>query len=159
MKNTKFESTIREFTRLLVSYDIPFEYAPFRDGAQWKFSTYPDGDVAIHSGTYHSDEGYLESYGMPWDEDDVTVTTPYEMVLRLSGDEPREEMELSYTAADAFNSLMTSLSLEFGEDEDEDEDEDEEEEEDEYEDEEEDYRANDECFTLSDLLNFFNEAL
>lgn len=55
--------------------------------------------------------------------------------------------------------LLTSLGLEFGENEDEDEDEDEEEEEDEYEDEEEDYRANDECFTLSDLLNFFNEAL
>lgn len=33
------------------------------------------------------------------------------------------------------------------------------EEEDEDEDEEEDYRANDDCFTLSDLLNFFNEAL
>lgn len=31
--------------------------------------------------------------------------------------------------------------------------------EEEDEDEEEDYRANDECFTLSDLLNFFNEAL
>ena len=157
MKNTKFEGTIREFTRLLISYDIPFEYAPFRDGGQWKFPAYPDGDVAIHSGTYHSDEGYLESYGMPWDEDDVSVTTPYEMTLRLSGDEPREEMELSYTAADAFNSFMTSLGLEFGENEDEDEDE--EEDEGEYEDEEEDYRANDECFTLSDLLNFFNEAL
>ena len=82
---------------------------------------------------------------MPWDEDDVTVTTPYEMALRLSGDEPREEVELSYTAEDAFNSLMTSLGLEFGENEDEDE--------------EEDYRADDDCFTLSDLLNFFNEAL
>ena len=155
MKNTKFESTIHEFTRLLVSYDIPFEYALFRDGAQWKFPAYPNGDVAIHSGTYHSDEGYLESYGMPWDEDDVTVTTPYEMVLRLSGDEPREEMELSYTVADAFNSLMTCLDLAFGKDEDEDENEDE----DDGEDEEEDYRANDECFTPSDLLNFSNEAL
>ena len=121
MKNTKFESTIREFTRWLISYDIPFEYAPFYDGAQWKFPQYEDGDVVIHSGSYHSDEGYVESYGMPWDDDDVTVTTPYEMALRLSGEEPREDMELSYTIGDAITSLATSLGLEFGNDEGEDE--------------------------------------
>lgn len=83
MNNNKFYAPIKEFTFLLLRNKIPFSFAPLYDGGQWTFPAYPNGDVAIHSGTYHSDEGYLESYGMPWDEGDVSVETPEEMALRV----------------------------------------------------------------------------
>ena len=90
MTHTEFYAAIKEFTLLLVRNEIPFSYAPFRDGGQWKFKNF-EGDIAIHSGTYYCDEGYLESYRMPWDNGDVSVYYPADMVHLLLGEEPKEE--------------------------------------------------------------------
>lgn len=106
----KFYATIKEFTLMLVKNEIPFSYSPLYDGAQWTFPMFK-GDIAIHSGTYDSDEGYLESYNMPWDEGDVSVCTPDEMISRLKGNPPNGEYEYHYTSDDLFNSFSTVLNL------------------------------------------------
>lgn len=86
------ESTASKFTRLLHDYHVEYELKSLYDGYQWTFINY-DGDVAIHSGTYKSDLGYVESYNMPWDEDDVSVFTPEDMTRLLLGLEPAATSE------------------------------------------------------------------
>ena len=108
--NKLFYATIKEFTLMLVKNEIPFSYSLLYDGAQWSFPKFK-GDISIHSGTYASDRGYLESYNMPWDEDDVSVCTPEEMIELLNGNKSNKEYEYHYTPDDTFNSLSTLLNL------------------------------------------------
>ena len=105
---SKFDAVAAYFTHLLMIEGISFKVEPLYDGYKWTFSDLP-GDIAIHSGTYYSDEDYLESYGMPWDNDDVSICTPNEMVRRLSGKEPHTLGERKYTFNDAINSIQTLL--------------------------------------------------
>ena len=42
-----------------------------------------EGDAICHAGSYGSPE-YWESYGMPWDYDDVSTNEPGELVKKLA---------------------------------------------------------------------------
>lgn len=104
------EETATKFTSLLKAHNIKYSIRPLFDGYQWKFNNY-NGDIAIHSGTYHNDEGYLESYEMPWDDGDVSICTPEEMIRRLEGKEPHVMAERVYTIDDTIDSLMTMKGI------------------------------------------------
>lgn len=99
------------FTNLLLENHITFTCAPIFDGYKWTFPHLPHGDVALHHGTYDSNKGYVESYGMPWDEGDVSICLPYEMVCRIKGKEPRESGEKRYSFEDCLNSMKNILGL------------------------------------------------
>ena len=103
-----FKDVRDEFNRILDSADISYTVSQFKGGYQWTFPNYPHGDIAIHSGTYYSDEGFLESYGMPWDNGDVSIYKPYDMALLLQGLPPREESR-GYDLSDTWDSLLTML--------------------------------------------------
>jgi len=102
---TNFDATIEKFSNLLDEKGIEYIKLPIFDGMQWRFSHLP-GDVVIHSGSYNSHRGYVESYEMPWDEGDVTSCTPEEMVRRIAGEEYNEEEEYEYTFEDLLYSCM-----------------------------------------------------
>ena len=42
------------------------------------------GDAIIHDNSYANDWGYLETYQMPWDGDDVSTHSPEELVKLLT---------------------------------------------------------------------------
>lgn len=111
MKHNVIKETATIFTQGLLENNIPFTYEPLFDGGKWTFPKYPHGDVALHSGTYHSAEGYVESYGMPWDNGDVSVCLPHEMICRIIGEESRESGEKKYNTDDLFGSLAVLLGL------------------------------------------------
>ena len=82
MLNSKYEKYIVLFCHLLKEKDIAYMLTPLRDGAQWTFPSYPslaEGDVIICSGSGRGSDGYIESLGMPWDNDNVSVLTPEQM--------------------------------------------------------------------------------
>lgn len=104
------ESTAAKFTRLLHEYHVEYELKSLYDGYKWTFINYEGGDVAIHSGTYGADMGYVESYNMPWDEDDISVFTPEDMTRLLLGLEP-EATSQSPTMFDLLESLATVCNM------------------------------------------------
>lgn len=95
--------TIKTFTQLLVENNIPYTFEPLFDGGKWVFPN--GGDVAIHSGTYNSQNGFVESYGMEWDKGDVSSCTVEEMIRRLKNETPCKENEYNYSYEDFLNSL------------------------------------------------------
>ena len=111
MKHNIINETAALFTNLLLENNITFTCEPLFDGYKWTFAHLPEGDVALHRGTYGSNEGYVESFCMPWDNGDVSVCLPYEMVCRIKGEEPRESGEKSYSFEDCLNSLKITLGL------------------------------------------------
>ena len=67
---------------------ICFEVKRLYDGWQLIFPGY-GGDVACHSGTIGATKGYVESYGFPWDNGDVSALKPKKMlknILKLYGE-------------------------------------------------------------------------
>ena len=76
----------RRLNRKLKKAGIEYSWVHLYNGYQWTFPNYPNGDAAIHSGTYSNRRGYFETYCMPWDEDDVTVLTADELVTKLKGE-------------------------------------------------------------------------
>lgn len=79
-----FGNDRRRFNRKLKKAGIKFEWHPLYDGYQWTFDKFPGGDITLHSGTYYARRGYLESYRMPWDGDDVTVLDHDEAIQHLT---------------------------------------------------------------------------
>ena len=84
MNQNQFTSVAALFSTLLIERHVTFTRERLYDGWKWLFPDFPYGDVIIHSGSYHCDEGYVESMGMPWDEDDVSVFLPEEMANRIA---------------------------------------------------------------------------
>ena len=78
MTNTYF-TTITALLNELADRGFPAQLFTCHDGFQLRFPWYENGDIACHSGT----GGRLESYGFPWDEDDVTCDTVAGFVSRL----------------------------------------------------------------------------
>lgn len=75
----EFVKIARLFSDSLIEDSIPFTIERILDGYKWTFPDIPGGDVIIHSGSYSHAFGMVESWGMPWDEDDVSVLAPTEM--------------------------------------------------------------------------------
>lgn len=98
------DATAMYFNALLRRKGIEYKIESCWDGYKWKFEGY-DGDIAIHSGTYYYDEGYVESYLMPWDDDDVSVLLPQEAVARIAGEDPAYTIERQYNLRDFLESV------------------------------------------------------
>ena len=71
-------SRIAMVANLLMEEEIPFTVNNCGDGWQLRFP-WDNGDVICHSGSYGSYKGMVESYGFPWDGNDVTTADPYKM--------------------------------------------------------------------------------
>ena len=78
-----FIISIAKTASLLQEMDVPFTIKKIWDGYQLRFG-WCEGDVACHSGTYGSLEGFVETYCFPWDEDDVSMLTPEEAAAKIS---------------------------------------------------------------------------
>lgn len=103
----KYENVMKRFCELLNNEGIGYTVANLYDGYQWcNIDRLEGGDVVIHSGSYNNKKGYVESYGMPWDEGDVTSCSIEEMVDLITGriDTPRNKY--NYTSTDLFESLF-----------------------------------------------------
>ena len=61
---------------------VPNTFHELYEGYQIRFP-WSEGDVACHDGTYGANDGMVETYQFPWDEDDVTVLTPAECAERI----------------------------------------------------------------------------
>lgn len=80
--NFKTDETRKEFLENLppilaglIIEGVIFRYRPLLDGWQLIFE-WCNADVACHSGTYGNLEGFVESYGFPWDENDTSMLSP-----------------------------------------------------------------------------------
>ena len=69
-------------TQLLDDAKVPYRLRKLYEGWQLVFP-WSDGDVACHDGTYGHNNGMVETYQFPWDEDDVSVLTPTECAERI----------------------------------------------------------------------------
>ena len=74
-ENNVYVKAINNIIEKLIAAQVPFTVNPAFEGLQLRFPWHC-GDVACHAGTYSSDQGLVESYQFPWDDDDVTVATP-----------------------------------------------------------------------------------
>lgn len=61
---------------------IPYIIEPYAGGFVVKFP-WCNGDIACNSFTYYHEDGLVETYQFPWDNDDVTVLAPEEAVDRI----------------------------------------------------------------------------
>lgn len=84
--DTILKLTACTFIQELMLRDVKFVMKPLYEGFQWTFpgTVLDNGDVALHCGTYGWENGSLESYCMPWDDDDVSVLKPDEMAQRIA---------------------------------------------------------------------------
>lgn len=78
----KYKRVINELAGMLEYAGIPCTVNDIFDGAQVRFPWHR-GDIACHHGTYGADDGFVESYELPWDEGDVTRMIPEEAVARV----------------------------------------------------------------------------
>ena len=70
--NPKFAVVILTLANSLSARGVPFTINILWDGLQIKFP-WNNGDIVCHSGSYGADNGYAESAGCPWDDEDVTM--------------------------------------------------------------------------------------
>lgn len=104
-----FEETRDYFNHLLDEAGIEYTVDHIFDGYQWRFPEFPNGDIICHSGSYHNDEGYVESYGFEWDDGDVTALPPDEMISYLLGEETEHKQTYD------FNDFLLSIDAIWGE--------------------------------------------
>ena len=98
-----YEKTRDIFNELLDRFGIEYTCRNHHNGYQWYFPAFPSGDIICCDGSYHADKGYVESYGFPWDDGDVSTMLPQEMILYLIGE--RTEHISNY----GFDDLIASL--------------------------------------------------
>ena len=73
-------TTIQTLLNTLADRGYPAQLVACHDGWQLLFPWYEGADIACHRGTY----GWLESYGFPWDDGDVTRDTVEGFCHRLA---------------------------------------------------------------------------
>lgn len=99
----------QEFENYLADFGVTtYTRRDWQDGYQWIFPLDDDriGDVIYTPYSYNNQNGYVESMGFDWDEDDVSALPPEEMARRLAGYEPRSELEYHYSLAECIASLI-----------------------------------------------------
>lgn len=79
-----YVQTVCKFNSELTKLNVEFNMEQLYDGYKWTFPNYPDGDVVLHYFSYGHECGMIESYGFPWDVEDVTCMTPREMALCIA---------------------------------------------------------------------------
>lgn len=75
----------RKLNRKLKKAGINFIWRHSFDGYQWLFPEFR-GDAIIHSFSYGNKQGYFETYGMPWDNGDVSMVSAKDLIKHLKGE-------------------------------------------------------------------------
>lgn len=109
MDNTIIARTANIFNHALDDFGIKYEMIPRFNGYQWLFPEHPGIDVIAHSASYGIKDMYVESFGAPWDNGDVTALTPYEMASRLAGYDWNDEDKYQPTVEDLYDSLFMMI--------------------------------------------------
>lgn len=78
----RYNEIISAMSDRLDEYHIPHTVHDCWEGAQIRFP-WCNGDVAIHDGTYGHANGCVESYGFPWDDEDVSMLYPEEALTNI----------------------------------------------------------------------------
>lgn len=81
--NPEYAYVILTLANYLIERNIPLRIVTLYDGLQIRFP-WSDGDLICHQYSYGADDGCVESFGCPWDEDDVTRLTIDEAVEKIS---------------------------------------------------------------------------
>ena len=71
MINPKYATPILTLANALSDEGIPHTINTLHDGLQIRFP-WNCGDLVCHNFSYGCEDGLLESYGCPWDGDDVS---------------------------------------------------------------------------------------
>ena len=77
--NNHYFEIISSIYGQLTHRGVPVTMNPLWGGYQLRFH-WCNGDVIMHPYSYYNSEGMVESMGFPWDEDDVSIHTPSEMI-------------------------------------------------------------------------------
>ena len=80
--NNEYASPIINLSDLLNTAKVPHSCNPIHDGLQLRFD-WCDGDVVCHFFSYGHEFGFVETWGFPWDEDDVTSLSVEECYRRI----------------------------------------------------------------------------
>lgn len=79
MLDSRYQQTIEEFSACLIQFEIPFSIQYFLGGAKWTFP-FCDGDFICNKAINFN---FVESKGMPWDDDEVTLLTISEALKKM----------------------------------------------------------------------------
>jgi len=82
MINPKYANSIFVLANLLSERNVPFSLNLCWDGLQMRFP-WNGGDIICHSGSYNSDDNYVESMGCPWDNNDVSCLSLEEAYVNI----------------------------------------------------------------------------
>lgn len=77
IKTDEYMSRINTIAQICAELEVPYTTNKLWEGWQIRFP-WCVGDVACHNGTYGHNDGMVESYQFPWDDEDVSVLTPEE---------------------------------------------------------------------------------
>lgn len=77
-----YQSATAVLSAILTRENIPHEVISLHGGFQIRFP-WCYGDVVCHSFSYGNKWGEFESYGFPWDEEDVTVLSISDAVTKI----------------------------------------------------------------------------
>ena len=80
--NPEYKARIEIIAAFCDANKIPYNLNPLFGGYQITFP-WCSGDVACHIGTYGVDEGLVESFQFPWDEDNVSIFSPSAMAALI----------------------------------------------------------------------------
>ena len=72
-----YVARINRIAKICADHEVPYTTNKLWEGWQIRFP-WCVGDVACHNGTYGHNDGLVESYAFPWDNEDVSVMTPEE---------------------------------------------------------------------------------
>lgn len=77
-----YQKNILRVASILLSAQVPFTINNCHDGAQLCFP-WCKGDVACHSYTFGSLDGFVETYRFPWDKGDTSMLTPRQAAAKI----------------------------------------------------------------------------
>lgn len=106
------DAIAQEFENYLAEYGmVTYTRRDWQGGYQWIFPLENKrfGDVIYTPYSYNNQNGYVESMGFDWEEDDVSVLPPEEMARRIAGYEPQPELEYHYTITECIASLIGAV--------------------------------------------------
>ena len=83
MINPAYAKPIIDLANLCTEDNIPCTINTIYDGFQIRFP-WNNGDMVCHGFSYGHAEGYVESYGCPWDEGDVTCLSVTEAYINIA---------------------------------------------------------------------------
>ena len=85
VSNPIYLKALEELYEWAMEYNVTIkEIKIMYNGFRIIFDEYPEGDIICHDYSYNHQNGLWESFGFPWDEDDVTTQTAQEFCAKLA---------------------------------------------------------------------------